>query len=258
MQLSSSSFYSCFHSPLSTLLLVPMEIARFSLSVIKLWSVQDFSSFFWVWTEFQDFTGTWFMCCRYRLWSWSLLWELPCFRQESTHLHQRPSDHPHYYCKILHLQSDWAPPPPPQSINLIVVGIETEIFDGQIGDLPFNKYTWLVTHNSFSIVDTPALPGVQRLTFYNQEDMVTNQLRVPDSFHSLLWSMFIDPLFGMWESCAKSVWFCHVHLIVAGTYDEQRIFKLTSHFYISKFRYSHWYLPFWINSYVCCCLMGID
>ncbi|KAH9663627.1 PI-PLC X domain-containing protein [Citrus sinensis] len=48
-----------------------------------------------------------------------------------------------------------------------------------IGDLPFNKYSWLVTHNSFSIVDTPALPGVQRLTFYNQEDMVTNQLRQP-------------------------------------------------------------------------------
>ncbi|KAH9711955.1 PI-PLC X domain-containing protein [Citrus sinensis] len=48
-----------------------------------------------------------------------------------------------------------------------------------IGDLPFNKYSWLVTHNSFSIVDTPALPGVQRLTFYNQEDPVTNQLRQP-------------------------------------------------------------------------------
>ncbi|CAN0864066.1 PI-PLC X domain-containing protein At5g67130 [Linum grandiflorum] len=44
------------------------------------------------------------------------------------------------------------------------------------GGLPFNKYTWLVTHNSFSIVDFPALPGVQRLTFYNQEDTVTNQL----------------------------------------------------------------------------------
>ncbi|KAH8508522.1 hypothetical protein H0E87_010583 [Populus deltoides] len=46
-----------------------------------------------------------------------------------------------------------------------------------INGLPFNKYTWLVTHNSFSIVDAPPLPGVQRLTFYNQEDTVTNQLR---------------------------------------------------------------------------------
>lgn len=35
-----------------------------------------------------------------------------------------------------------------------------------------------MTHNSFSIVDAPSLAGVQRLTFYNQEDTVTNQLRV--------------------------------------------------------------------------------
>ena len=48
----------------------------------------------------------------------------------------------------------------------------------QVNGLPFNKYTWIVTHNSFSIVDAPPLPGVQRMTFYNQEDTVTNQLRV--------------------------------------------------------------------------------
>ncbi|KAI0497139.1 hypothetical protein KFK09_023467 [Dendrobium nobile] len=45
--------------------------------------------------------------------------------------------------------------------------------------LPFNKYTWLVTHNSFSIVNAPSFTGVQRVTFYNQEDTVTNQLREP-------------------------------------------------------------------------------
>ena len=48
----------------------------------------------------------------------------------------------------------------------------------QVNGLPFNKYSWIVTHNSFSIVDATPLPGVQRLTFYNQEDTVTNQLRV--------------------------------------------------------------------------------
>lgn len=35
-----------------------------------------------------------------------------------------------------------------------------------------------MTHNSFSNVDAAPLPGVQRLTLYNQEDSVTNQLRV--------------------------------------------------------------------------------
>ncbi|RXI07144.1 hypothetical protein DVH24_026280 [Malus domestica] len=51
--------------------------------------------------------------------------------------------------------------------------VPTSIING----LPFNKYTWLATHNSFSIVDAPPVAGVQRLTFYNQEDTVTNQLR---------------------------------------------------------------------------------
>ncbi|KAL2906306.1 hypothetical protein RDABS01_005016 [Bienertia sinuspersici] len=46
-----------------------------------------------------------------------------------------------------------------------------------VSGLPFNKYTWLVTHNAFSNVNAPQLPGVQRITFYNQEDTVTNQLR---------------------------------------------------------------------------------
>ncbi|XP_047322730.1 PI-PLC X domain-containing protein At5g67130-like [Impatiens glandulifera] len=45
-----------------------------------------------------------------------------------------------------------------------------------INGLPFNKYSWLVTHNSFSIVDAPLLTGADRITFYNQEDTVTNQL----------------------------------------------------------------------------------
>ena len=75
----------------------------------------------------------------------------------------------------------------------------------QINGLPFNKYTWLVTHNSFSIVDAPSLPGVQRLTFYNQEDSVTNQLRVcgPCSFCFYLvsvFSFFLVELFGFSES----------------------------------------------------------
>ncbi|CAN6459685.1 unnamed protein product [Victoria cruziana] len=48
----------------------------------------------------------------------------------------------------------------------------TSIVDG----LPFNKYTWLVTHNAFSIASEPSFTGTSRVTFYNQEDSVTNQL----------------------------------------------------------------------------------
>ena len=52
-----------------------------------------------------------------------------------------------------------------------------EWFHFQVKGLPFNKYAWLVTHNSFSFVDEPSSTGVQCITFYNQEDTVTNQLR---------------------------------------------------------------------------------
>lgn len=43
------------------------------------------------------------------------------------------------------------------------------------GGLPFNKYSWLTTHNAFAIVGEPSLTG-PRVTFYNQEDNVTDQL----------------------------------------------------------------------------------
>ncbi|KAF2283740.1 hypothetical protein GH714_014701 [Hevea brasiliensis] len=71
---------------------------------------------------------------------------------------------------------------------------EAIVIDG----LPFNKYTWLVTHNSFSIVDAPPLPGVQRLTFYNQEDTVTNQLR--NGVRGLMLDMY---------DFEDDIWLCH-------------------------------------------------
>ncbi|XP_010550360.1 PREDICTED: PI-PLC X domain-containing protein At5g67130-like [Tarenaya hassleriana] len=72
--------------------------------------------------------------------------------------------------------------------------IPTSIING----LPFNKYTWLVTHNSFSIVDAPPLPGSQRLTFYNQEDSVTNQLR--NGVRGLMLDMY---------DFDNDIWLCH-------------------------------------------------
>ncbi|XP_042498737.1 PI-PLC X domain-containing protein At5g67130 [Macadamia integrifolia] len=67
-----------------------------------------------------------------------------------------------------------------------------------IKGLPFNKYTWLVTHNSFSIIDSPPLLGVQRITFYNQEDTVTNQLR--NGVRGLMLDMY---------DFENDIWLCH-------------------------------------------------
>ncbi|KAE9614300.1 putative PLC-like phosphodiesterase, TIM beta/alpha-barrel domain-containing protein [Lupinus albus] len=67
-----------------------------------------------------------------------------------------------------------------------------------VNGLPFNKYSWIVTHNSFSIVDAPPLSGVQRLTFYNQEDTVTNQLR--NGVRGLMLDMY---------DYQNDIWLCH-------------------------------------------------
>ncbi|KAK7274991.1 hypothetical protein RIF29_16097 [Crotalaria pallida] len=42
--------------------------------------------------------------------------------------------------------------------------------------LPFNKYAYLTTHNSFAIGNGPLPEGTPRVTFINQEDSITQQL----------------------------------------------------------------------------------
>ncbi|XP_052195231.1 PI-PLC X domain-containing protein At5g67130-like [Diospyros lotus] len=43
--------------------------------------------------------------------------------------------------------------------------------------LPFNKYAFLTTHNSYAIDGEPSHTGVCRITFTNQEDSITQQLK---------------------------------------------------------------------------------
>lgn len=44
--------------------------------------------------------------------------------------------------------------------------------------LPFNKYAYLATHNSFAIKGEHSRIGKPRVTFPNQEDTITEQLNV--------------------------------------------------------------------------------
>ncbi|KAJ1256371.1 hypothetical protein BS78_K042300 [Paspalum vaginatum] len=64
--------------------------------------------------------------------------------------------------------------------------------------LPFDRYSWLVTHNSFSILGEPSRTGVERVTFYNQEDSVTNQLM--NGVRGLMLDMY---------DFNDDVWLCH-------------------------------------------------
>ncbi|KAI4358005.1 hypothetical protein L6164_001914 [Bauhinia variegata] len=45
--------------------------------------------------------------------------------------------------------------------------------------MPFNKYSYLTTHNSFAIIRGKNHTRVPRVTFFNQEDSITQQLYVP-------------------------------------------------------------------------------
>lgn len=44
--------------------------------------------------------------------------------------------------------------------------------------LPFNKYSWLTTHNSYAITGANSATGSILLSPKNQEDSITNQLKV--------------------------------------------------------------------------------
>ncbi|RZR81404.1 hypothetical protein BHM03_00007617 [Ensete ventricosum] len=45
-------------------------------------------------------------------------------------------------------------------------------------DLPFNKYSWLTTHNSFADAGAHSATGATLITFTNQQDNITSQLNV--------------------------------------------------------------------------------
>ncbi|XP_018682661.2 PI-PLC X domain-containing protein At5g67130-like isoform X2 [Musa acuminata AAA Group] len=46
-------------------------------------------------------------------------------------------------------------------------------------DLPFNKYSWLTTHNSFADAGAHSATGATLITFTNQHDNITSQLNQP-------------------------------------------------------------------------------
>ncbi|WVZ66632.1 hypothetical protein U9M48_015822 [Paspalum notatum var. saurae] len=64
--------------------------------------------------------------------------------------------------------------------------------------LPFNKYAFLTTHNSFSILGEPSRTGVPRVTLYNQDDSVTDQLN--NGVRALMLDVY---------DFRGDVWLCH-------------------------------------------------
>ncbi|KAL4639784.1 hypothetical protein ACB092_03G243000 [Castanea dentata] len=64
--------------------------------------------------------------------------------------------------------------------------------------LPFNKYAYLTTHNSFAIAGEPSHTGIPRLALPNQEDSITQQLN--DGVRALMLDTY---------DFKDDIWLCH-------------------------------------------------
>ena len=61
--------------------------------------------------------------------------------------------------------------------------------------LPFNKYSWLTTHNSFAKLGDKSATGALILAPTNQQDSITEQLNVCRSFLILIFFNFVQIIF---------------------------------------------------------------
>ncbi|XP_020524413.1 PI-PLC X domain-containing protein At5g67130 [Amborella trichopoda] len=68
----------------------------------------------------------------------------------------------------------------------------------KVKGLPFNKYSWLTTHNSFAIIGEKSLPGTTRLSPSNQQDSITSQLN--NGVRGLMLDMY---------DFMNDIWLCH-------------------------------------------------
>lgn len=60
----------------------------------------------------------------------------------------------------------------------LISDCDSKLFNRQNNSMPFNRYSFLTTHNSFAIKGERSHTGFPRVTIRNQEDTVTEQLNV--------------------------------------------------------------------------------
>ncbi|KAK8971349.1 PI-PLC X domain-containing protein [Platanthera guangdongensis] len=65
-------------------------------------------------------------------------------------------------------------------------------------ELPFNKYSWLTTHNSYALAGAKSATGSDLITFTNQQDTVTSQLK--NGVRGLMLDMY---------DFEGDIWLCH-------------------------------------------------
>ncbi|XP_073012901.1 PI-PLC X domain-containing protein At5g67130-like [Typha latifolia] len=65
-------------------------------------------------------------------------------------------------------------------------------------DLPFNRYAWLTTHNSFAVLNLDSLTGIPNVAPRNQQDSITAQLN--NGVRGLMLDMY---------DFDNDIWLCH-------------------------------------------------
>ncbi|CAN6439213.1 unnamed protein product [Victoria cruziana] len=68
----------------------------------------------------------------------------------------------------------------------------------KVGGLPFNRYSWLTTHNSFAIFGEKSSTGTVRVSPFNQQDSITSQLQ--SGVRGLMLDVY---------DFRNDVWLCH-------------------------------------------------
>ncbi|KAF1863874.1 hypothetical protein Lal_00030996 [Lupinus albus] len=77
--------------------------------------------------------------------------------------------------------------------------------------LPFNKYAFLTTHNSYAIGSGPLLDAAPRVTFTNQEDSITEQLKKVEMKNTVTLNMQngVRALMLDTYDYKGDIWMCH-------------------------------------------------
>jgi hypothetical protein len=82
----------------------------------------------------------------------------------------------------------------------------------KVKGLPFNRYSWLTTHNSFALAGARSATGSIVIAPMNQEDTIVDQLKVRFSFPFHIFLLFLlDYNIVVAVECEQSVGICSIY-----------------------------------------------
>jgi hypothetical protein len=81
----------------------------------------------------------------------------------------------------------------------------------KVKGLPFNRYSWLTTHNSFALAGARSATGSIVIAPMNQEDTIVDQLKVRFAFPFHIFLLDYNIIVAV--ECEQSVGICSIGLL---------------------------------------------